>query len=458
MSSMPADISPRLKIAIGLVVAVLVSMAVYVGTEMRNRETRQAHAHILLSMKISGELSTLLGFASDAEASQRGYLLTEREDYLDTYTQLVSKINPLVIQMRDHYILLDDRSMLNDFSGLAATLREKMSELELTRSLAQRGKKRLAQELVLTGFGKEKTDLLRAKAQALASRHSAHISEAIALSQSRQNGMRVAMGLVTLVNVVLLVVFAQWLRRDMLARDRKQQELTQQQELLDQLVVERTQELEVLASHLQTVSEREKAAIARELHDELGALLTASKMDVNWVRKHLTAEQLDLGEKLDRALNNLVQGVQAQRRVIENLVPSTLASFGLVVALREYLTGMQDASEWALELDLPPDTLDISDDVAIAMFRIAQESVNNITKYAHAKRVCVRVRTPVDAISMEIEDDGVGFDAAQVRMNSHGLAGMRQRMVALRGTLHVRSEVGRGTRVSARVERNAVTF
>ena len=453
---MLSEISPRLRIVIGLLVAIVVSVGVYAVTEIRSLEARRDHSHILLAMKLSGALSTLVGFASDAEASQRGYLLTDREDYIDTYDALVPKINPLVIEMRDDYILLEDRSMLNDFSGLAATLREKMSELEVTRTLAQRGKKELARELVLTGFGKEKTDLLRTKVQALTARHNAKINQAIELSKSSQNTMRAAMGLVTVLNILLLVVFAQWLRRDMLARDRKQDELKHQQEALDRLVVERTQELEVLASHLQTVSEREKAAIARELHDELGALLTASKMDVSWVRKHLSAEQVELGEKLDRALTNLIHGVQAKRRVVENLVPSTLATFGLVIALREFLAPMQDAAGWALELDLPEEDIVVSNDVAIALFRIVQESVNNIAKYANAKTVWVRLRTAHNTISLAIEDNGVGFNPVDMRLNSHGLAGMRQRMVGLRGTLQVHSEVGHGTRVYANVLLNAV--
>jgi signal transduction histidine kinase len=448
---MLSAISSNVRISIAVTVAVFASGAVFVATEIKGVETSKAYSRIVLATEISSKLSALVGMASDAEASQRGYLLTDRDDYIDGYNAVVPKINPLVMEMRDDYILLGDRSMLNEFNDLAVTLREKLSELELTRTLAQQGKRQLAQELVLTGIGKEKADILRTKVQALQARHSAKISEAIELRKSSQNSSRIAMGIVTVVNMLMLVVFAQWLRRDWRAQDQKQRDLRQQQTILDKLVVERTQELEVLASHLQQVSEREKARIARELHDELGALLTASKMDVSWVRQYLSAEQAELGDRLDRALKNLIDCVHAKRRVIENLVPSTLATFGLVVALREFSTAMQDAAGWTLELDLPDDDIVFPHDVSIALFRIVQESINNIAKYADAKTVWLRLRCDRDIISLEVEDDGVGFNPARVRPDSHGLAGMRQRMVGLRGTLKVNSEVGLGTRVCARL-------
>lgn len=455
---MLSAISSHLRISIALTGAIFAAGAIFVATELSSVKTGKDFSHIVLTTDISSKLSALVGLALEAEASQRGYLLTDREDYIDTYNEVVPKINPLVMEMRDDYIRLGDRSMLNEFSDMAVTLREKLAELELTRTLAQRGKRQVAQELVLTGIGKEMADLLRTKARALQARHSAKIREAIELRQSSQDRSRTAMGIVTGVNMLLLVVFALWLRRDWLAQDQKQRDLEQQQTILDKLVVERTQELEVLASHLQQVSEREKARIARELHDELGALLTASKMDVSWVRQHLTPEQAELGDRLDRASKNLIDCVHAKRRVIENLVPSTLATFGLVIALREFSTAMQDAAGWALELDLPNDDIVFPNDVAIALFRIVQESINNIAKYANAKTVWLRLRCDRDTISLEVEDDGVGFNPAKVRPDSHGLAGMRQRMVGLRGTLKVNTEVGQGTRVSARLSLGAVAL
>ena len=85
------------------------------------------------------------------------------------------------------------------------------------------------------------------------------------------------------------------------------------------------------------------------------------------------------------------------------------------------------------------------------MYRIAQESINNIAKYASAKTVSVTLRDDGEALVLEIQDDGVGFDARHMRPQSHGLPGMRQRMIGLGGTLQVESHLGKGTRVRARL-------
>ena len=250
----------------------------------------------------------------------------------------------------------------------------------------------------------------------------------------------------TVLNIVLLALLFNRLRHDRGEEERRQAQL-------DQLVAERTAQLEILASHLQQVSEAEKSRIARELHDQLGAILTASKMDMSWVRQHLAADQAVLGEKLSRALKNLDQGVQIKRSIIENLVPSTLRTFGLVVALRELAENMQASAGWVLDLDLPEDDSTFSENASIALFRIAQESINNAAKYASAKTLRVALSCEDDFVMLEIRDDGAGFNLRTMRPKSHGLAGMRQRMIGLGGALQIDSRPGNGTRIRARLPR-----
>ena len=257
---------------------------------------------------------------------------------------------------------------------------------------------------------------------------------------------RVTTALVTVLNIVLLALLFNRLRHDREEEERRQAQL-------DQLVAERTAQLEILASHLQQVSEAEKSRIARELHDQLGAILTASKMDMSWVRQHLAADQAVLGEKLSRALKNLDQGVQIKRSIIENLVPSTLRTFGLVVALRELAENMQASAGWVLDLELPEDDSTFSENASIALFRIAQESINNAAKYASAKTLRVALSCEDDFVMLEIRDDGAGFDLRNMRPKSHGLAGMRQRMIGLGGALQIDSRPGNGTRIRARLPR-----
>ncbi len=446
---MDSNTRARWRWEIALVGAILVCVTVLLASEIGHARLHKSYEKSVREMRASAQLSTLLGMMADAEASQRGYLLTDRERYLETYLSVRPKLNALVIELRDGYYDADNPAMLNEFSSLAGTLREKLSELELTLALAREGKKALAQELVLTDIGKEKMDLLRTKAAALQTRERENTAASVRAWNFNRNLSRVSVALVSVLNFTLLVALFRRLRDDRKAEALRRETLAEEHVKLDRLVAERTEQLEILASHLQRVSENEKASIARELHDELGAILTASKMDVAWVRRHLNDEQAPLAEKLGRAIRNMDQGVHAKRRIIENLRPSTLTAFGLVVALREFAEQMQGRAGWTLELDLPEESVELSDDASIALFRIAQESINNAVKYAHAKTLRLALRCEGGNAQLEISDDGVGFEARNIRPKSHGLAGMRQRMVGLGGSLEIDSRPGSGTRVRA---------
>ena len=424
--------------------SILISVGVLLASEIGYSRVQASHDKIVRGMIASSKLSALMGLVADAETSQRGYFLTERATYLDTFSLVVPQINPLILELRDAYN--DTPSMLSDFDHLVVTLRERLSEIELTLAMVKEGQKATAKELTLAGIGNEKMDLLRSEVRKLQMRERENTALWIDKRQLNIDLTRVTTALVTVLNIVLLALLFNRLRHDREEEERRQAQL-------DQLVAERTAQLEILASHLQQVSEAEKSRIARELHDQLGAILTASKMDMSWVRQHLAADQAVLGEKLSRALKNLDQGVQIKRSIIENLVPSTLRTFGLVVALRELAENMQASAGWVLDLELPEDDSTFSENASIALFRIAQESINNAAKYASAKTLRVALSCEDDFVMLEIRDDGAGFDLRNMRPKSHGLAGMRQRMIGLGGALQIDSRPGNGTRIRARLPR-----
>ena len=215
------------------------------------------------------------------------------------------------------------------------------------------------------------------------------------------------------------------------------------------VVHDRIAQLEALASHLQEVSETEKSRLARELHDQLGAILTASKMDIAWVRGKLSATDTPLAEKLERAIKHLEQGIQTMRRIIEDLRPTTLITFGLTTGAREYAEQMGEKVGWQLQLDLPDTEPDLPEQDAIALFRILQESLTNVTKYARASKVRISFTIDDTTAKLEVEDNGIGFRTGDAQPQGHGLLGIRQRINARGGSLEVRSEPGQGTLVCA---------
>jgi signal transduction histidine kinase len=213
---------------------------------------------------------------------------------------------------------------------------------------------------------------------------------------------------------------------------------------IDGLVEARTRELSALSSHLQSLAEKEKSTLARTLHDELGGLLTAAKMDLSWLQSRVDTpayqERLaQLGSVLDEAMG-------LKRRVVEDLRPSLLDHFGLATALRAYVdTACRKAAVQA-DIRLPEDAEPIPKDIAITLFRIVQEGLNNIIQHANAKHVTLELTTGGGEYSFILQDDGRGFDPNSARDGwPHGIMGMQQRVRALGGKFSLESAPERGT-------------
>jgi signal transduction histidine kinase len=213
---------------------------------------------------------------------------------------------------------------------------------------------------------------------------------------------------------------------------------------LESLVEARTRELSALSTHLQELAEEEKSELARNLHDELGGLLTAAKMDLSWVQSRVTDP--DLQERLAQLGSVLDEAMDLKRRVVEDLRPSLLDHFGLPTALRAYVDSVCAKAGLRTDLTLPEDRAEMTKDTAIALFRIVQEGVTNIIRHAGARAVTLRLAAEGDAYLITLSDDGSGFDASDPEFSSsHGITGMRQRVRALGGRFDMESTPGTGT-------------
>ncbi len=221
----------------------------------------------------------------------------------------------------------------------------------------------------------------------------------------------------------------------------------QQKAMLDD-IARRTQELSSLSAFLQTHYEREKASLARELHDQLGGILTPAKMDLAWLQTRL-GDDPQYGARLARLSTMIDQGIDLKRRIIENLRPSLLDHLGFAAAVQWFLDETCGGAGIACKSSISK-LERLPSDLEIALYRVVQESVSNVIRHADAKNVeLVIERTPA-GLRVQICDDGVGIaDLERARKHSHGLAGMTQRMRAINGTLDVSSKAGKGTRVEA---------
>ena len=220
----------------------------------------------------------------------------------------------------------------------------------------------------------------------------------------------------------------------------------------ERLIAVRTRELSELSTHLQQFAEKEKSELARHLHDELGGLLTAAKMDLSWLQSRVTdspyKERLtQLGGVLDEAMN-------LKRRVVEDLRPSLLDHFGLPTALRAHVEHVCTKAGLHCDVTMSDDAETMPKDLQIALFRVIQEGLTNVVRHAHAQQVRLALTADGQRYLLMLTDDGCGMkmDDSAFRW-SHGLAGMRHRVSAMGGTFAIQSSPAEGTTLRIEIPR-----
>jgi len=211
------------------------------------------------------------------------------------------------------------------------------------------------------------------------------------------------------------------------------------------------QELRELSARVLEAREEEKTRIARELHDELGQLLTALKMDLAWLRERLPS---DLQDKAAEMSGMLDQTVGATRRISADLRPLMLDDLGLADAAGWLVQDFARRSGIQVEVRLPEAEAlqQVSKSAATAVYRAVQESLTNIARHAGAKRAWVMLAVEDGTIHVEVEDDGRGIGSQDLaKSRSLGLKGMRERFAYLGGALEIGAAPRGGTRLRLRV-------
>jgi signal transduction histidine kinase len=238
-------------------------------------------------------------------------------------------------------------------------------------------------------------------------------------------------------NVLLGVIAACLVYQFLHRRARQTEELREQQQRLEREIEERTRELVELSTHLQSMAEREKANLARELHDELGGLLVGALMDISWADQHLAGTDLDMKQRLGRVQQNLSASIDLKRRIIEELRPTLLDNVGFLAALRWQLKESCARAGLKCNEYFPGEEPRFTPEAAIALYRIAQEAFANLIKHSGAKSVDVALDIDEDTVVFRITDDGKGISNADTASGLHVLASMRHRVRALGGTFDV---------------------
>jgi signal transduction histidine kinase len=428
-------------------VALLLGLAVLLTNEIGNHRalTVIATRESLLEARV--EVSLLLREVIAAESGQRGYLLTGRPEYKDPYTRAAAQVQGQLARLEQIYSAWPDRSA--DVKKLDELTRQRMSELDTTITMFENTHTEGWRDLVLTDIGRETMLAIEGQARNMARVETARIEESRLLLTETLLFSRIGIAALVVLSLAALLLYARQARRLDDERLERAAALRFERDRLEVEVERRTRDITQIANHLQTAREDERSILARELHDELGGLLTAAKLDVARMRSRLIEATPEVLERMAHLVKTLDEGIALKRRIIEDLRPSSLNHLGLKAALEILCTEFAERSE--LEVTTVIDELPLDDAGKLTVYRLVQEALTNVAKYASATSIDVSVTARREWADISVRDDGIGFDPAAAGATAHGLAGMRFRVQSGRGELKIRSRPGHGTTIHARL-------
>jgi len=252
--------------------------------------------------------------------------------------------------------------------------------------------------------------------------------------------------------------------RDITERKRAEEELQQYQLHLEELVVHRTAELtqsheqlRKLAAHVQEAREAERTRVAREVHDELGQMLTALKIDFSWLRKHISEVEIEdlrqvLLEKIQLMSSLSDKTIHAVRRISAALRPPVLDHFGLVAAIEWYAEEFQERTGIACTVASTEQRIEVDKATSTALFRICQEALTNVVRHAEATKVAISIKRKDRVHTMTVKDNGRGITESEIYgSGSYGILGMRERALGVGGEFHVSGRPNKGTTVTVSI-------
>ncbi len=297
-------------------------------------------------------------------------MLTGESAYLQPYTEAVAKVEAALDRVHEAYGNEDGN---DEFHQLRILTGKKLGELEDTLALFKRRGAAPAVNVVRTDVGRHTMDEIAAIVGTMRLKEARESSEASAQWRADFRLSRWVTALGAILNIGLVLLATRLVYGDMRRRARQATDLRDQKQELERQVDERTTELTALSTHLQGVSEQEKSALSRELHDELGGLLVAARMDLSWLQQRMPTSDPAIEQRFKRIHESLSAGVDLKRRVVEELRPTLLDNMGLFTALRWQFKETCRRTGLKCTETIPESELRFNPDAAIGVFALPRK-------------------------------------------------------------------------------------
>ena len=445
-------LSQSLPVALTVALGVTFSSAFIVVSELTHQRVGTAIRDLVVPLQAKVLLGETAAALNEAESAQHSFLLTGRATYLKPYHEAPKRIQRATDQLRALWV--DNPLQLARLAQLNHQADQRFGELDAVIGL-YRSQGEFAAIKLIESDPERKSAGAFDKVIASAITDETQRYEARRLNWSSEfTLLRGGAAVLSTINLILLILCYLHARRELGLMASHVESAESRRLEVEQIADERTTVLSELASSQQEQQERERAKIARDIHDELGSAVISARMDVTYVLTKLRNSDPDLAEKLESAIQNLDDSIDIKRRLIEELRPSVLDTLGLAPAIEWLAQQVCKRAELTLHLSLEEDLTDMPEHVAITLYRITQEALTNIVKYAKASEVSIKLFSTNDTWGLTIKDDGIGLPGgAMASRLSHGLIGMRQRALGLKGSFTIATESGHGVTIQVRVPR-----
>ncbi|GAB3245336.1 sensor histidine kinase [Chitinimonas naiadis] len=434
-----------------------VAISLLLISEQAHKRLAQVNQEFIESVEAKGLLRELYGAVSESQAGIRGYYITRRTEYLRARFMAANRMDQIMKRLEE--IWRDSNQQRARLQTLRGLITREIAILNDTQATFDKEGRQAAVTVDGVNLSFDMGQTIKREIEATLANEADHYRERVWSWQSSVTSNRIGIWIISAVNVTLLLLLFIRARHERQRDVEAEQSSATRQAILEQEVAQRTLLLSELASSLQLEQEREKGRIAKEIRSSLGELVINARMLSNKLLTQPEQDSTQRAESLRQIIQQLDRSLVIKQQMIEELHPSALDRKDLVSALQSYVEQVCQSQHITAILTLPEALPDIPEEVSIAFFRISQQALSNILKYAKADHLWLTLKDTGDGWQLRIEDNGIGFtDAALSNTASHGMARMNQRAIILLGSFEVSARNEGGTVLDIWLPRQRLVF